>query len=92
MSKEKQIECCNCLYYKACLYNGEYIPTPCRLYEDKASYRKQIEGRWVDNHCSICGMTPIGEETWERHGETPPRFELFMDYCPICGARLKGGE
>lgn len=44
MSKEKQIESCeNCLHYSACLINGEYVPTPCRAYEDKASYRKQSE-------------------------------------------------
>lgn len=53
-------------------------------------YRKQSEGEWVDNHCTNCGMTPIGDETWTRHGETPPRFELFMGFCPICGAKMKG--
>lgn len=48
MIKEKQIESCeNCLHYSACLINGEYVPTPCRAYEDKASYRKQSEGEWI---------------------------------------------
>ena len=55
-------------------------------------YRKQSEGEWKDNHCTNCGMTPIGEETWTAHGKTPPKFELCMDYCPNCGAKMKGGE
>ena len=46
MSKEKQIEikCENCLYYRGCLRNSEYVPSPCDVYEDKAGYRKQ---EWV---------------------------------------------
>ena len=55
-------------------------------------YLKQSEGEWVDNHCTVCGMTPIGEETWTRNGETPPKFERCMSYCPHCGAKMKGGE
>ena len=55
-------------------------------------YRKQSEGEWKDNHCNICGMTPIGEETWTKHNITPPRFEWFMDFCPNCGAHMKGGD
>lgn len=48
MNREKQIESCeNCLHYSACLINGEYVPTPCRAYEDKASYRKQSEAEWI---------------------------------------------
>ena len=57
-----------------------------------AGYRKQSEGEWKDNHCTICGMTPIGEETWTKHNITPPRFEWFMDFCPNCGAHMKGGD
>lgn len=103
MSKEKQIEdmrktiCDGCgIEHTHCgfISNGKWCPTLMtdteRLY--KAGYRKQSEGEWVNNHCSVCGMTPIGEETWERHGDTPPRFELFMDYCSNCGARMRGGD
>lgn len=46
MSKEKQIEektCENCLHHFACKVNSEYVPTPCRAYEDEAGYRKQSE-------------------------------------------------
>ena len=48
MSKEKQIEeitCERCLHRLACLVNGEYVPTPCPAYEDKADYHKQSE--WI---------------------------------------------
>lgn len=59
MSKEKQIESCeNCLHYSACLINGEYVPTPCRAYEDKASCRKQSEAEWI----SVEEMVPDCEQ------------------------------
>ena len=48
-------------------------------------------GRWVDNHCTACGMMPMGDEMWELCDFEPPRFEKFMDYCPICGAKMDGG-
>lgn len=46
MSKE-QIEeksCKKCLHHAACVLNGEYLPTLCRLYDAKANYRKQ---EWI---------------------------------------------
>ena len=48
-------------------------------------------GRWVDNHCTACGMMPMGDEMWELCDFEPPRFEKFMDYCPSCGAKMDGG-
>jgi hypothetical protein len=65
-----------------------------------AGYRKQVvdansattTGEWKNNHCTNCGMMPMGEEMWTRLDLTPPRFEWFMDYCPNCGAKMKGGE
>ena len=47
-------------------------------------------GRWINNHCTVCGQTPIGEEAWTRLGLTPPRFELCMSFCPCCGAKMDG--
>ena len=49
-------------------------------------------GRWVDNHCTACGMMPMGDEMWELCDFEPPRFEKFMDYCPSCGAKMNGGN
>ena len=46
--------------------------------------------RWVDNHCTACGMMPMGDEMWKLCDFEPPRFELFMDYCPSCGCRMDG--
>ena len=48
-----------------------------------------VHGRWENNHCNVCGMTPIGEELWKYLGYEPPRFELCMDYCPNCGADMR---
>ena len=48
-------------------------------------------GRWVDNHCTACGMMPMGDEMWELCDFEPPRFEKFMYYCPNCGAKMGGG-
>jgi hypothetical protein len=45
-------------------------------------------GEWIDNHCSLCGMTPLGPEAWEHLGLTPPRYDWIMSYCPICGAKM----
>jgi hypothetical protein len=47
------------------------------------------KGRWIDNHCSICGMTPLGEEIWTHLDLDPPKFEDYMNYCPECGAKME---
>ena len=47
-------------------------------------------GRWVNNHCTVCGMMPMGDEIWEHCDFEPPRFDKFMDYCPSCGADMRG--
>jgi hypothetical protein len=49
-----------------------------------------VHARWVDNHCTACGMMPMGDEMWEHLDETPPRMEFFMSYCPCCGAKMDG--
>lgn len=46
--------------------------------------------KWVDNHCTACGMMPMGDEMWKRRDFEPPLFERFMDYCPNCGAYMMG--
>lgn len=49
-------------------------------------------GRWINNHCSVCGQTPLGEELWEHLDITPPKFEFCMDSCPCCSAKMDGKE
>ena len=44
--------------------------------------------KWVDNHCTACGMMPMGDEMWKNCDFDSPRFEKFMDYCPNCGAKM----
>ena len=46
-------------------------------------------GKWENNHCSACGMMPMGEEIWECCDFAPPKFEWFMNYCPNCGAWME---
>lgn len=47
-------------------------------------------GEWVDNHCTVCGMQPIGDEVWTSIGLTPPIFKYCLSFCPCCGARMDG--
>ena len=47
--------------------------------------------KWVDNHCTACGMMPMGDEMWKNCDFDPPLFERFMGYCPNCGAKMDGG-
>lgn len=50
-----------------------------------------VHARWVDNHCTACGMMPMGDELWEHLDAEPPKMEFFMDYCPCCGAKMDRG-
>lgn len=50
-----------------------------------------VHARWVDNHCTVCGMMPMGDELWEHLDVEPPKMEFFMDYCPCCGAKMDRG-
>ena len=93
MTEQKQSEkkCTNCIHYAACMINSEYVPTPCRVYDDKSNYCKQTEGEWIAKtsyggygyYCSVCDCVFNGENAeWiakEHH------------YCPNCGAKMKGG-
>ena len=100
MDEKKQIEemaCEACLHYRACLVNGEYVPTPCAVYEDKAGYRKQSDGEWLPSpdginpiRCNKCNMPApfvAGEDEFGDFG-----FHRYhWKFCPHCGAKMKGG-
>ena len=92
MSREKTCE--NCLHHSACKVNSEYVPTPCRAFEDKAGYRKQREGEWIKTEtnytCSKCNFNVI---SWsgEYDGYERERGISLMNFCPNCGAKMKGG-
>lgn len=86
--EEKAKACYDCIHYMACLRNGEYMPSLCSFYEDKAGYRKQIEGKWIfkrtyyeadECNCSVCGQLMTTAKG------------VRMNYCPNCGAKMKGG-
>ena len=64
---------------------GEVIDAPA------ADVEPVRHAKWVDNHCTACGMMPMGDEMWKNCDFDPPRFEKFMDYCPNCGAKMDGG-
>ena len=54
--------------------------------EPAADVAEVRHAKWVDNHCTACGMMPMGDEMWKNRDFEPPLFERFMDYCPNCGA------
>ena len=92
MTKYKEIEnmavelseggCTDC---EECSYDDRFN---CKLlYEAellyKVGYRKQKEGRWKgagmgDYYCSLCNTTYSGGDEY--------------NYCPNCGAKMKGEE
>ncbi len=93
MTEQEQIEetvVCrqNCLHYAVCLryvacllYNNDMCtPLNCNYFENKNSYRKQVEGEWIiqglaNPKCSACNH-------YTRGG--------CSKFCPECGAKMKG--
>ena len=73
--------------FHGCEYDADLINEPPAA--DVAPVR---HARWVDNHCTACGMMPMGDEMWKHLDLEPPLFERFMDYCPRCGCRMDGGQ
>lgn len=101
-NKIDKIDCKKCLHYEGCLKrfrqakkNGQYELIDENEYFSHGGecdmfitgYHKQREGEWIDAlhefgffspRCSVCN-----------------RFNKYhekYDYCPNCGAKMKGGE
>lgn len=71
-----EYDCRECENNRKCLYQD----IACILYREE--YRQQIKGKWIRhkenclyNKCSICSYEHCRED----------------NYCPHCGARMKGG-
>lgn len=72
-------------------WNGAILMVKSMIHGEKAADVAPVRhARWVDNHCTACGMMPMGDEMWKHLDLEPPLFERFMDYCPSCGCRMDG--
>ena len=98
VSKEKQIEemynslseayCSSARRYDSYLRRETAEDMARRLVED--GYRKQSEGEWIEQPrpyedeivCSVCGA----------NFNTIDNCTEKFDFCPNCGAKMKGGE
>ena len=85
IEREAALEIINSLNIASALYAGRKI-----INLPPADVAPVRHARWVDNHCTACGMMPMGDEMWKHLDLEPPLFERFMDYCPSCGCRMDG--
>ena len=92
-----EYKCGDCFHAELCEKSEMLVgfsrdnPAYCGMFLNSADVAPVRHGRWVDNHCTACGMMPMGDEMCKNLGFEPPLFERFMDYCPSCGAKMDGG-
>jgi DNA-directed RNA polymerase subunit RPC12/RpoP len=59
-----------------------------------AGYRKQRVGEWTKHidewDCEYAKCSCCGEEFYDATGEDT--IDMFYNFCPNCGAKMKGGE
>ena len=54
-----------------------------------------VKGEWIYDHhndehtCSVCGRKALCDDYF---GITDLQMEVLSNYCPSCGARMKGGD
>ena len=90
MSREKQIDEMSCDLYDCHI---EFVTGVDEIYTDydamaekmfDKGYRKQSDGEWLGRGiamvCSLCGKGLVVEQG-----------DADMNYCPNCGAKMKGG-
>ena len=93
MSKEKQIEEMASIAYpgldhQTVFSSIVYAQPLVNLYN--AGYRKQSEGEWNDSVSAFCNKCTVCGAIVERYSVKSKGGKL--NYCPNCGARMKGGE
>lgn len=107
MSKEKQIEEMAKIACNACEFgggfdggcSGDYDYRKCNNAREtalalfNAGYRKQSEGKWKiktdDFDCEYVMCSVCKEEFYPADDDT---VDATPNFCPNCGARMKGGE
>ena len=61
-----------------------------------AGYRKQSEGHWITTHCTNGGKSPRGRtiiyKTFTCDVCNKSNGRRKTNFCPNCGAKMKGGE
>lgn len=58
----------------------------------KQGYRKQSEGEWI-KHCNTYECSVCKEELFIEYAEDYDAIEDWkFNFCPFCGAKMKGGE
>lgn len=102
MSEEKQIEemarfmCSNDAGEANCA-DGSKCDFDCWSYREaehlyNAGYRKQSEGEWI-KHCNTYECSVCKEELFIEYAEDYDAIEDWnFNFCPFCGAKMKGGE